>query len=166
MSKKSMRRRDCLTVILFYGWLTVVTQSQTNSFNMWKGESMSVFTIDPVKCNRDGICTQFQGLAGWAPKVGKAPGDRVFCAICQKQPALALDGGWRPDRGAPPGRNGDWLDAFGAVMVGYAKLKYQRLPLRNEPRVNWKWWFHVIVQALCTALWSSSAGWRSECADK
>jgi nitroreductase/NAD-dependent dihydropyrimidine dehydrogenase PreA subunit len=27
--------------------------------------------------------------------------------------------------------------AFGAVMVGYAKLKYQRLPLRNEPRVNW-----------------------------
>ena len=28
--------------------------------------------------------------------------------------------------------------AFGAVMVGYAKLKYQRLPLRNEPRVNWK----------------------------
>ena len=28
--------------------------------------------------------------------------------------------------------------AFGAVMVGYAKLRYQRLPLRNEPRVNWK----------------------------
>jgi nitroreductase/NAD-dependent dihydropyrimidine dehydrogenase PreA subunit len=28
--------------------------------------------------------------------------------------------------------------AFGAVMVGYPKLKYQRLPLRNEPRVNWK----------------------------
>jgi nitroreductase/NAD-dependent dihydropyrimidine dehydrogenase PreA subunit len=28
--------------------------------------------------------------------------------------------------------------AFGAVMVGYAKLKYQRLPLRNQPRVNWK----------------------------
>jgi nitroreductase len=27
---------------------------------------------------------------------------------------------------------------FGAVMVGYAKLKYQRLPLRNEPRVDWK----------------------------
>jgi nitroreductase/NAD-dependent dihydropyrimidine dehydrogenase PreA subunit len=28
--------------------------------------------------------------------------------------------------------------AFGAVMVGYAELKYQRLPLRHEPRVNWK----------------------------
>ena len=28
--------------------------------------------------------------------------------------------------------------AFGAVMVGYAMLKYQRLPLRNEARVNWK----------------------------
>ena len=27
--------------------------------------------------------------------------------------------------------------AYGAVMVGYAKLKYQRLPLRNEPRVSW-----------------------------
>jgi len=28
--------------------------------------------------------------------------------------------------------------AFGAVMVGYAKFRYQRLPLRNNPRVNWK----------------------------
>ena len=28
--------------------------------------------------------------------------------------------------------------AFGAVMVGYPKYKYQRLPMRNEPRVNWK----------------------------
>ena len=27
--------------------------------------------------------------------------------------------------------------AFGAVMVGYPKLKYQRLPLRNQPRVSW-----------------------------
>jgi len=27
--------------------------------------------------------------------------------------------------------------AFGAVMVGYAKFKYQRLPLRNAPRVSW-----------------------------
>jgi len=28
--------------------------------------------------------------------------------------------------------------AFGAVMVGYPKLKYQRLPLRNAPRVSWR----------------------------
>jgi nitroreductase/NAD-dependent dihydropyrimidine dehydrogenase PreA subunit len=27
--------------------------------------------------------------------------------------------------------------AFGAVMVGYPKLKYQRLPLRNAPRVRY-----------------------------
>jgi nitroreductase/NAD-dependent dihydropyrimidine dehydrogenase PreA subunit len=27
--------------------------------------------------------------------------------------------------------------AFGAVMVGYPKLKYQRLPLRNEPQVRY-----------------------------
>ena len=27
--------------------------------------------------------------------------------------------------------------AFGAVMVGYPKLKYQRLPLRNNPRVSY-----------------------------
>ena len=27
--------------------------------------------------------------------------------------------------------------AFGAVMVGYPKLKYQRLPLRNQPRITW-----------------------------
>jgi nitroreductase/NAD-dependent dihydropyrimidine dehydrogenase PreA subunit len=27
--------------------------------------------------------------------------------------------------------------AFGAVMVGYPKLKYQRLPLRNQPRVSY-----------------------------
>jgi len=27
--------------------------------------------------------------------------------------------------------------AFGAVMVGYPKLKYQRLPLRNKPRVTY-----------------------------
>ena len=28
--------------------------------------------------------------------------------------------------------------AFGAVMVGYPKFKYQRLPVRNQPRVTWK----------------------------
>jgi nitroreductase len=27
--------------------------------------------------------------------------------------------------------------AFGAVMVGYPKLRYQRLPLRNQPRVSY-----------------------------
>lgn len=27
--------------------------------------------------------------------------------------------------------------AFGAVMVGYPKLRYQRLPLRREPKVRW-----------------------------
>jgi nitroreductase/NAD-dependent dihydropyrimidine dehydrogenase PreA subunit len=27
--------------------------------------------------------------------------------------------------------------AFGAMMVGYPKLKYQRMPLRYPPRVNW-----------------------------
>ena len=27
--------------------------------------------------------------------------------------------------------------AFGAVMVGYPKLKYQRLPLRKEPKITW-----------------------------
>jgi nitroreductase/NAD-dependent dihydropyrimidine dehydrogenase PreA subunit len=27
--------------------------------------------------------------------------------------------------------------AFGAVMVGYPKLRYQRLPLRNEPKITW-----------------------------
>ncbi len=28
--------------------------------------------------------------------------------------------------------------AFGAVMVGYPKFKYQRIPVRNQPRVIWK----------------------------
>jgi nitroreductase/NAD-dependent dihydropyrimidine dehydrogenase PreA subunit len=27
---------------------------------------------------------------------------------------------------------------FGAMMVGYPKFKYQRLPLRNEPPITWK----------------------------
>ena len=27
--------------------------------------------------------------------------------------------------------------AFGAAMVGYPKLRYQRLPLRRDPRINW-----------------------------
>jgi NAD-dependent dihydropyrimidine dehydrogenase PreA subunit len=27
--------------------------------------------------------------------------------------------------------------AFGAVMVGYPQLRYQRLPLRKEPRITW-----------------------------
>jgi len=27
--------------------------------------------------------------------------------------------------------------SFGAMMVGYPKFKYQRLPLRNEPRISW-----------------------------
>jgi len=28
--------------------------------------------------------------------------------------------------------------AFGAMMVGYPKFKYQRVPIRNRPRVAWK----------------------------
>jgi nitroreductase/NAD-dependent dihydropyrimidine dehydrogenase PreA subunit len=28
--------------------------------------------------------------------------------------------------------------SFGAMMVGYPKFKYQRLPLRNEPPITWK----------------------------
>ncbi len=28
--------------------------------------------------------------------------------------------------------------AFGAVMVGYPKFKYQRIPVRNQPHVTWK----------------------------
>ena len=28
--------------------------------------------------------------------------------------------------------------AFGAVMIGYPKFKYQRIPVRNQPRVTWK----------------------------
>ena len=28
--------------------------------------------------------------------------------------------------------------AFGAMMVGYPKFKYQRIPIRNRPRVTWK----------------------------
>ena len=28
--------------------------------------------------------------------------------------------------------------SFGAMMVGYPKFKYQRLPLRNEPRISWR----------------------------
>jgi nitroreductase/NAD-dependent dihydropyrimidine dehydrogenase PreA subunit len=28
--------------------------------------------------------------------------------------------------------------AFGAMMVGYPKFKYQRIPIRNRPRVAWK----------------------------
>jgi nitroreductase len=27
---------------------------------------------------------------------------------------------------------------FGAMMVGYPKFKYQRLPLRNDPRITWR----------------------------
>jgi nitroreductase/NAD-dependent dihydropyrimidine dehydrogenase PreA subunit len=28
--------------------------------------------------------------------------------------------------------------SFGAMMVGYPKFKYQRLPLRNEPNISWR----------------------------
>ena len=28
--------------------------------------------------------------------------------------------------------------AFGAMMVGYPQYKYQRIPIRNKPRVSWK----------------------------
>jgi nitroreductase len=28
--------------------------------------------------------------------------------------------------------------AFGAIMVGYPKFKYHRIPVRNRPRVTWK----------------------------
>ena len=30
------------------------------------------------------------------------------------------------------------LKVFGALMVGYPKLKYHRPPLREEPRVEWR----------------------------
>ena len=33
----------------------------------------------------------------------------------------------------PPGHA-----SFGALMIGYPKLKYHRLPLRNQPRINWR----------------------------
>jgi nitroreductase/NAD-dependent dihydropyrimidine dehydrogenase PreA subunit len=32
----------------------------------------------------------------------------------------------------------DHHKAFGAIMVGYPKFKYQRIPLRNPSRVSWK----------------------------
>lgn len=28
--------------------------------------------------------------------------------------------------------------SFGAMMIGYPKYKYQRLPLRNEPQITWR----------------------------
>ena len=28
--------------------------------------------------------------------------------------------------------------SFGAMMVGYPKFKYQRMPLRNEPKISWR----------------------------
>ncbi len=28
--------------------------------------------------------------------------------------------------------------AFGAIMVGYPKYRYQRIPIRNRPRVSWR----------------------------
>ncbi|MBW2618220.1 MAG: ferridoxin, partial [Deltaproteobacteria bacterium] len=28
--------------------------------------------------------------------------------------------------------------AYGALMIGYPVFKYHRLPLRNQPRVNWR----------------------------
>jgi nitroreductase/NAD-dependent dihydropyrimidine dehydrogenase PreA subunit len=28
--------------------------------------------------------------------------------------------------------------SFGALMVGYPKFKYQRMPLRNEPKISWR----------------------------
>ena len=28
--------------------------------------------------------------------------------------------------------------SFGALMVGYPKFKYQRVPLRNEPKISWR----------------------------
>lgn len=37
------------------------------------------------------------------------------------------------DLGLPDGHK-----AYGAIMVGYPKFKYQRIPLRNPPRVSWK----------------------------
>jgi len=32
----------------------------------------------------------------------------------------------------------DHHKAYGAVMVGYPKFRYRRIPLRNPPRVSWK----------------------------
>jgi hypothetical protein len=28
--------------------------------------------------------------------------------------------------------------SFGAMIVGYPKFKYQRLPLRKEPKISWR----------------------------
>ena len=42
----------------------------------------------------------------------------------------------------PPMRNAVDLPerhtCFGAMMIGYPKYTYHRLPLRNEPRITWR----------------------------
>ena len=146
---------------------------------------MSLFTIDPEKCNKDELCVKAcptnvirMGSPDEMPEPN--PDFEEYClacghcvAVCPTEafslnwlspakclavrkersyfelfaPALGLGSCWggyfySAVNAYPP--LFEALDlpvdhrAFGAVMVGYAKLKYQRLPLRNEPRVNWK----------------------------
>ena len=94
----------------------------------------------------------------WRAKNGKVAGNCLLCALGQEQSALALSyfelcapalglgscwGGYfySAVNAYPPLYEGLGLPpdhkAFGAVMVGYPKLRYQRLPLRKQPRITW-----------------------------
>jgi ferredoxin len=118
---------------------------------MRKGDSMSFFTIDPEKCNQDEICVKAcptsvirMGLPDEVPVPTPEFEEYYFELFA---PTLGLGSCWggyfySAVNAYPPlfealGLPADHR-AYGAVMVGYAKLKYQRLPLRNEPRVSWK----------------------------
>jgi nitroreductase len=32
----------------------------------------------------------------------------------------------------------DGHESFGAMMIGYPKYKYQRMPLRNQAKISWR----------------------------
>ena len=74
--------------------------------------------IDQDKCLKDGIC-----VAECPSRLIEMKTSESFPSPTPEVDAYCLQCGHK---------------AYGAIMVGYPKFKYRRIPLRNPPRVTCK----------------------------
>jgi len=124
---------------------------------------MSAITINQEKCNQDGVCVSecpSRVLQMDTPRncPTPAPDFDTYCiqcghcvAVCPTQ-AFSLE--WLKPEDCWAGYLYSAINthrplfealelpeehkAFGAVMIGYPKFRYRRVPVRNNPRVVWK----------------------------
>lgn len=120
---------------------------------------MPLFRIDPEKCDRDGICvsecpsrvillnspnTMVHGSKDWP--FGSTDGALALSHLDLYASSLGLGTCWggylyTAANNHPPLFKAMGLPenhrAYGAMMVGYPKFKYPRIPRRKPPRIEW-----------------------------